>query len=84
VARADFRAFRADGFPLCPRCEEDELASLVMLAWDPLKDPEPPLAEVLAGEFFCYACHWHYDRFVAYIERPRPRLTQTIRAERYL
>lgn len=46
---------RADGWPLCPRCGEDELWS--GLAWDG-SDPRPPMeAWILAG-LCCYKCSW--------------------------
>ncbi len=36
---------RADGWPLCPQCEHDELYSLA----------DPPTIETIEG---CYACNW--------------------------
>lgn len=36
---------RADGWPLCPRCGDDELYSLMV----------PATIETIAG---CYACNW--------------------------
>lgn len=46
---------RKDGWPLCPKCGDDELASGVIIGsievgWDH--------EEVMAGTFFCYACRW--------------------------
>jgi hypothetical protein len=50
-------AFRPDGWPLCPRCGEDEL-------WSPIWNsdrPRPSLDEFLAGPLACYACGWRRD-----------------------
>lgn len=47
-------AQRADGWPLCPRCGEDEV-------WSPIWNtdrPRPSLNEFLAGPLACYACGW--------------------------
>jgi hypothetical protein len=48
--------YRADGWPLCPHCGEDELWS--QLHWDGLTD-RPPLAAWLAAGLRCYRCNWH-------------------------
>lgn len=40
-----FTVFRADGWPYCPQCENDELYSLA----------DPPSANAIYG---CYACGW--------------------------
>lgn len=54
--QSPFTEFRKDGWPLCPQCGEDELASTLLLSY---KDgPVPTLPECLADEFLCYACHW--------------------------
>jgi hypothetical protein len=47
--------WRADGWPLCPRCGEDELYSL--LHWDG-KGQKPPMSEWLNAGLRCYYCHW--------------------------
>ena len=46
-----YTEFRRDGWPFCPRCEDDELYSLLMLDYHGLPGQgEPPtLAECLAG-----------------------------------
>lgn len=51
------QCYRRDGWPLCPRCGEDELASDLMLGWngDP---PRPTLAECFTWPFYCYRCQW--------------------------
>lgn len=50
-----FLKFRSDGWPLCPRCGEDELSSSVMLAW--LGDgARPTLHDCFAGRFGCLNC----------------------------
>ena len=46
---------RADGWPLCPHCGEDELWS--PLAWDG-EGERPPLAEYVAAGLSCYYCGW--------------------------
>jgi hypothetical protein len=53
--------FRKDGWPLCPSCGDDELASVIMLNYHG-QDRPPTLAECLLGEFFCYACTWDSRR----------------------
>jgi hypothetical protein len=50
-----FREFRWDGWPLCPRCGEDELYSVVLKGWRN-GQPVPPRAQCFAGAFECYAC----------------------------
>lgn len=49
-----FTEFRADGWPFCPRCGEDELSSLIMAFVAPGEEVE--LSEVLAGPLVCLAC----------------------------
>lgn len=52
-----YKEFRADGWPLCPRCEEDELYSLKMLNY--FGDSKAPsLQACLEGEMRCYRCAW--------------------------
>ena len=56
--------YRADGWPLCPQCGEDELWSRVpghqVHVGEPI--PEPGSAELLElcfrEPFICYACNW--------------------------
>jgi hypothetical protein len=57
----EIHEFRKDGWPLCPSCGDDELASRVMMAYMGIESA-PTLAECLAGEFFCYACPWDSAR----------------------
>lgn len=52
-------ATRADGWPLCPTCDEDELYSL--LRWDGLTD-RPPLQEWIDAGLRCYKCGWDSTR----------------------
>jgi hypothetical protein len=49
--------FRADGWPLCPQCDEDELYSDIMLGWIGI-GPRPTLQACLDGRMSCYLCHW--------------------------
>jgi len=49
--------FRSDGWPLCPRCGEDELYSLVMLLWNG-EGERPSIQDCIAGEMRCYLCSW--------------------------
>ena len=46
---------RADGWPLCPRCQEDELYSLLM--WNGQGERPPIQAWIDAGTK-CYRCGW--------------------------
>lgn len=46
-------AFRADGWPLCPICEEDELWS--PLIWDG-EGEQPSVAAYIAAGLRCYRC----------------------------
>jgi hypothetical protein len=57
-----FREFRADGWPLCPRCEEDELYSFLALT----EARRVTVAECLADPrgFRCYRCDWTGNAFV--------------------
>lgn len=57
-----FKEFRPeDGFPYCPQCEEDELASTVCIAHNKV-GPAPTLEECFTnGFFFCYQCNWTND-----------------------
>ena len=49
------KEYRADGWPLCPCCGEDELWS--RLQWDGLTE-RPPLSEWIAVGLSCYYCGW--------------------------
>lgn len=49
------KEYRADGWPLCPQCEEDELYSL--LQWNG-EGERPPLADYIAAGLRCYCCWW--------------------------
>lgn len=51
-------ATRADGWPLCPMCHEDELWS--PFAWDGT-DPKPPMQAWIDAGLRCYACLWERD-----------------------
>ena len=50
--------FRADGWPLCPLCGEDEVASPLM--WTEDMD-RPTLAEFIAGPLRCLWCGWNKE-----------------------
>ncbi len=50
--------YRKDGWPLCPACNEDELASAVLLRYDGRGEP-PTLADCFKDGFLCYGCNWH-------------------------
>jgi hypothetical protein len=49
--------YRADGWPLCPRCGDDELWSPFF--WDGT-GPQPPLHVYIAAGLSCYQCGWTY------------------------
>lgn len=55
---------RADGWPLCPVCEEDELYSLI---WKGDR-PRPTMIEFLAHEMRCYRCN-----YIRPAQPPEPR-----------
>lgn len=58
-----FKEYRKDGWPLCPRCGEDELASHLALLWDGREEPHrPTVLECLRNGFVCMACGWEDDR----------------------
>jgi hypothetical protein len=57
MGNAIYKEIRADGWPLCPQCEEDELYSALMLAYDGKGEP-PSLEKCLANEMCCYLCDW--------------------------
>jgi hypothetical protein len=52
--------YRKDGWPLCPRCESDELWSpRVSAEWARSPDWTAPfLEEYFAAPFRCYYCNW--------------------------
>ena len=52
--RPIFTEFRKDGWPLCPRCEEDELWSSIAIS----AQRAVTLEECWAGDFTCYYCNW--------------------------
>lgn len=46
---------RADGWPLCPQCGEDELWSRFAWYGD---DPKPPMQAWIGHGLRCYKCGW--------------------------
>jgi hypothetical protein len=53
-----FTEFRSDGWPLCPRCGEDEL-------WSPFMPQGPDYApgtidQYVAEGLVCYRCNYHF------------------------
>lgn len=57
MSGSPFKEFTPRGWPLCPKCEEDELYSYLMLGWtDP--DRTPSVEECIAGGMKCYRCGW--------------------------
>lgn len=73
------KEYRADGWPLCPQCEEDELYSL--LQWN--GDGERPLlADYIAAGLRCYRCWWatpdcFEEDYQAYLIKGRIRKPMT-------
>lgn len=57
-----FKEFRKDGWPLCPRCEEDELYSCYAMTSHctdrQLKGETITVEESLRYPFKCYRCNW--------------------------
>ena len=49
-----FMAFRQDGWPLCPRCGEDELWT----PWNPPLEADVTLDDYVGRQLRCYACQW--------------------------
>lgn len=67
VDRMEETEHRADGWPLCPRCGNDELFSTM----PPIEFiGEPPLSRFFGYRFSCYWCRW-----TGWIEWPRQRHT---------
>lgn len=56
VVNPTYTEFRKDGWPLCPRCGEDELYSHLMLGWT--KSEPPPLQDCIDSGMKCYRCSW--------------------------
>lgn len=50
---SEITEYRADGWPLCPCCGEDEL-------WSPLiwLDERPSIEDFIAAGLRCYLCGW--------------------------
>jgi hypothetical protein len=57
TANGEPTSYRADGWPDCPRCGNDELWSKVMMAWDGTGE-RPTMAACYDRSFACYACRW--------------------------
>jgi hypothetical protein len=57
---------RADGWPLCPVCEEDELYSL--FNWDG-RGEKPPLEAWLDDGLKCYLCDSEFSRVYVKTQR---------------
>lgn len=55
MSKEYYKEFRPDGWPLCPRCGEDELYSLFLCADI---DKKPTQEELIADGLRCYSCHW--------------------------
>jgi hypothetical protein len=52
-----FKEYRKDGWPFCPRCEEDELYSHLMLGWSN-PDSTPTVQQCIESGMTCYQCSW--------------------------
>jgi hypothetical protein len=55
-----FKEHRKDGWPLCPRCGEDELFSAICGVIKP-DMRQPTLEECLSNGFACMNCDWTDD-----------------------
>jgi hypothetical protein len=55
MANTPYNEFREDGWPLCPRCGEDELWSLVMMRWMG-EGERPTVQQCIDGGMRCYLC----------------------------
>ena len=60
MSKLPYKEFRKDGWPLCPRCGEEELYSRVMIAWMG-EGERPTLEDCLKGAMTCYRCNWSSD-----------------------
>lgn len=60
-----FKEFRSDGWPYCPRCEEDELYSVYLMTSHgierEIRGEVIFMTELLKYPFRCYACNWRND-----------------------
>lgn len=52
-------AYRPDGWPLCPRCGEDELASVVSLSGRLVRKDGSIRQAKPTDEMTCYNCRWN-------------------------
>lgn len=55
-----FTEYRKDGFPLCPKCGEDELVSALMMVWNG-SGPRPTVQDCLRNGFHCLNCEFIED-----------------------
>lgn len=52
-----FKDFRKDGWPVCPKCGDEELWCPGFVAWTREED-KPTLAQCYFKGFKCYRCSW--------------------------
>lgn len=64
--------FRKDGWPLCPRCGEDELASRAHLNYFGVGE-QPTIADGIASGMVCYKCGWDSESIEDAIAKARDR-----------
>jgi len=57
-----FKEFRADGWPFCPQCEDDELWSRAHMAWDGSGE-KPTVEHGIRSGMKCYRCGWESAEF---------------------
>ena len=60
--------YRADGWPLCPNCGEDELWS--KLIWQGAGEC-PPIAHYIKAGLSCYRCGWSNEPPIITYEKVR-------------
>ena len=63
----EIKEYRADGWPLCPCCGEDELWSA--LNWNGEGD-RPPLSDYIAAGLVCYYCNWSQPCTISSTSQP--------------
>lgn len=56
-----FKEYRKDGWPLCPKCGEDELVSALCILATSVPDRKPTIAECLSNGFHCGWCDFNED-----------------------
>lgn len=62
--KTQYKEFRKDGWPLCPKCGEDELYS--QMPWTD-ESNKPTIGEFIEGGLQCYRCQWQSNERWRYV-----------------